>query len=118
MVAVLVIVAVVVVIAVVILVRRREPDTLDSFRRQIDALSPEARRPVVDQVHRLEEAESAEHPGTAETVTDPVTDPIADAVADPAADRSADDLGSVTDSPPEIDRTVKEPEDPEDDRGT
>jgi hypothetical protein len=29
---------------------RRANDGVDSFRRQIDALSPEARRPVVDQV--------------------------------------------------------------------
>lgn len=54
---VLVVVAIIVVVAIVIIVRRREPDTLDSFRRQIDALSPEARRPVVDQVQRLEGAD-------------------------------------------------------------
>lgn len=58
MIVVLVVVAVIVVVAIVVLVRRREPDTLDSFRRQIDALSPEARRPVVDQVQRLEDAEA------------------------------------------------------------
>jgi hypothetical protein len=32
-----------------------------TFRRQIDALSPEARRPVVDRVQQLEE-EAAESP--------------------------------------------------------
>ncbi|MDW3214411.1 MAG: hypothetical protein R8G01_10465 [Ilumatobacteraceae bacterium] len=43
--------AVAVVIIVAALVRsRRANDGVDSFRRQIDALSPEARRPVVDQV--------------------------------------------------------------------
>jgi hypothetical protein len=29
---------------------RQSRNSVDSFRRQIDALSPEARRPVVDQV--------------------------------------------------------------------
>lgn len=39
-------------IAVLVMVvrSRRSGDGVDSFRRQIDALSPEARRPVVDQV--------------------------------------------------------------------
>ncbi|MEM8621462.1 MAG: hypothetical protein AAGF73_17255 [Actinomycetota bacterium] len=41
--------------AVVLLVawllgRRRTPDGVDSFRRQIDALSPEARRPTIDKI--------------------------------------------------------------------
>lgn len=35
--------------------RSRRADGVASFRRQIDALSPEARRPVVDEVHRLDE---------------------------------------------------------------
>ena len=35
---------------------RRSRDGVDSFRRQIDALSPEARRPVVDQVQSAAEA--------------------------------------------------------------
>jgi len=47
---VLIVVAVVVVIALAIARSRRSNDGVDSFRRQIDALSPEARRPVVDQV--------------------------------------------------------------------
>jgi hypothetical protein len=44
--------AAVVVVAVVLVVvmTRRPKDAVDSFRRQIDALSPEARRGVVDQV--------------------------------------------------------------------
>ena len=47
----IVIVALVVVVIVAAVVRsRRANDGVDSFRRQIDALSPEARRPVVDQV--------------------------------------------------------------------
>ncbi len=49
--------AVALVIAVIIsaLLRSRRPDGVATFRRQIDALSPEARRPVVDQVQQLEE---------------------------------------------------------------
>ena len=50
-----VVVAVVLLVAVVAVVRRRSTDPVDSFRRQIDALGPEARRPVVDQVRRSED---------------------------------------------------------------
>ena len=52
-VAIAVAVVVVLVIAVVVVasrVARGRRDPVDSFRRQIDALSPEARRPTVDQV--------------------------------------------------------------------
>ncbi|MFW2333786.1 hypothetical protein [Ilumatobacter sp.] len=50
-VVVIVVVVAVVVVAVAIAARaRRSNDGVDSFRRQIDALSPEARRPVIDQV--------------------------------------------------------------------
>jgi hypothetical protein len=63
--AVLVVVAVVVVIVVVsvgVRARRsRHSDGVATFRRQIDALSPEARRPVVDRVQQLEE-EAADQP--------------------------------------------------------
>ncbi len=48
-------VAIVVAVIVSALRRSRNPDGVASFRRQIDALSPEARRPVVDQVQQLEE---------------------------------------------------------------
>ena len=65
MTAVLVVVAVVVVIVVVsvgVRARRsRHSDGVATFRRQIDALSPEARRPVVDKVQQLEE-EAAQAP--------------------------------------------------------
>ena len=45
--------AIVVIVIVVLLARiiRPKQDPVDSFRRQIDALSPEARRPTIDQVH-------------------------------------------------------------------
>jgi hypothetical protein len=50
-------IVVVVVIAVVlglILRGRSQHDGVDSFRRQIDALSPDARRPTVDRVKSAE----------------------------------------------------------------
>ncbi len=56
MIVVIVLLVVAVVVAVVIgLRRRRSSDPVDSFRRQIDALGPEARRPVVDQVRRVDD---------------------------------------------------------------
>ena len=45
-----VVIAVVVVLALAVRMLRPSPDPVDSFRRQIDALSPEARRPTVDKV--------------------------------------------------------------------
>ena len=66
MTAVLIAIAAVVVVAVVIVAvrarRSRHSDGVATFRRQIDALSPEARRPVDDQVQQLED-EAAETPG-------------------------------------------------------
>jgi preprotein translocase subunit SecG len=50
------VVALVVIAVVIVLVRRsRSTDGVATFRRQIDALSPEARREVVDKVQALEE---------------------------------------------------------------
>jgi hypothetical protein len=46
----LIAVVAVVVVAALVTRSRRAHDGVDSFRRQIDALSPEARRPVIDQV--------------------------------------------------------------------
>ncbi|MEP1126439.1 MAG: hypothetical protein ABJH68_21350 [Ilumatobacter sp.] len=43
-------VAIVVAAAGIALLVRPKNDPVDSFRRQIDALSPEARRPTIDQV--------------------------------------------------------------------
>jgi hypothetical protein len=48
-------VAILLVVIVGALRRARSTDGVATFRRQIDALSPEARRPVVDQVQQLEE---------------------------------------------------------------
>ena len=44
-----------VIVGAVVSRRRRQPDGVATFRRQIDALSPEARRPVVNEVQRLED---------------------------------------------------------------
>lgn len=48
-----ILIALVLLVAIVFLVTRsrRANDGVDSFRRQIDALSPEARRPVIDQMY-------------------------------------------------------------------
>ncbi|MEQ8439976.1 MAG: hypothetical protein RIB65_20985 [Ilumatobacter fluminis] len=63
---VVIVLAVAVVAAIIVSVTRyrRSRDGVDSFRRQIDALSPEARRPVVDQVQSA--AEANEPPATDE----------------------------------------------------
>jgi flagellar biosynthesis/type III secretory pathway M-ring protein FliF/YscJ len=53
---VIVIIAVVVVaIIVAIALHTRRPDTVEVFQRQIDALSPEARKPVVEKLQQLDE---------------------------------------------------------------
>lgn len=76
LVVILIVVAVVIAVAVVVIASRRSGsgDGVASFRRQIDALSPEARRPVVDQVQRLEEGiepASETAPPEPEAPTDP-----------------------------------------------
>jgi len=50
-----------VLIIAVVVRRRRGPDPVDSFRRQIDALSPEARRPTIDR-GRTDDARADEPP--------------------------------------------------------
>ena len=54
---VIVIIAVVVVVAIVVAfaLRTRRPDTVEVFQRQIDALSPEARKPTVEKLQQLDE---------------------------------------------------------------
>jgi hypothetical protein len=62
LIVVIVVLAVVVVVGVGVMLasRRKRPDGVAAFQRHIDALSPEARRPVVDQVQQLEgDAEQA-----------------------------------------------------------
>ncbi len=69
-----VLIAAVAVVLVVLAVARsrRSNDGVDSFRRQIDALSPEARRPVVDQV------QSAAGRTTSDDEVDEVDDEVDD----------------------------------------
>ena len=55
-----VVAALLVIGAVVTYRMARSNDTVESFRRQIDALSPEARRGVVDQVNRIDDAATEE----------------------------------------------------------
>ena len=62
----LLVVAAIVVVAVIVVVVRlagRRQDPVDSFRRQIDALSPEARRPTVDKVRRADEGSADDDRG-------------------------------------------------------
>lgn len=40
--------------------RGRSTDDIASFRRQIDALSPEARRPTIDQMNHVDDAANDE----------------------------------------------------------
>ncbi len=54
--AVVVAAIVVIVVVVALLMSRRRADPVDSFRRQIDALSPEARRPTISQAHGADDA--------------------------------------------------------------
>lgn len=89
---VVVLVLLVAAVAVGLLVRsRRSNDGMASFRRQIDALSPEARRPVVDQVQSA--AERRDDPAS-EAPTDVPSDPPSDAPSDPPSDTS-DGSGSA-----------------------
>ena len=53
------VVLIVVLAAVFVALRRRPHDGVDSFRRQIDALSRQARRPVVDQVQSAKTGDEA-----------------------------------------------------------
>lgn len=59
-----IIIVIIVVVAVVLglgLRNRTTDDGVDSFRRQIDALSPEARKPTVDQVKSAERPDDDDH---------------------------------------------------------
>jgi len=82
------VVAVLLVIGAVVTYRlARSNDTVESFRRQIDALSPEARRGVVDQVNRIDD-DTEEAPGadTADPPDDDIAGPPDDDIAGPPDD--------------------------------
>ncbi len=70
------IVAALLVIGAVVTYRMaRSNDTVESFRRQIDALSPEARRGVVDQVNRIDDAATRTGHRTTGRTGSPSADP-------------------------------------------
>ncbi len=83
---VLLIVAAVAAVVVFLLLRNRSANTssVDTFRRHIDALGPEARRTTVDQV----QSAAARNAGDDDAV-------------DPAGDESATEKPSSTDDTPE-----------------
>ena len=86
-VAIIVIVAVVLAITLAlvrVVARRRPVDGVESFRRHIDALGPEARRTTVDQV----QSAAARNAGDDDAV-------------DPTGDESATEKPSSTDDTPE-----------------
>jgi len=58
---VIVVIVVVAVVAGMSLRNRGATDGVDSFRRQIDALSSEARKPTVDQVKSVERSDPGIH---------------------------------------------------------
>ncbi len=61
---VLVAVAVVGLVAVAAVRRARRPDGVTTFQRQIKALSPEARRRVVDEVQRIDDEKKGPNDGS------------------------------------------------------
>ena len=88
------IVAALLVIGAVVTYRMaRSNDTVESFRRQIDALSPEARRGVVDQVNRIDDA----------AVDNTATESISAAEPDATDTQSADPPDADTAGPPDPD---------------
>lgn len=71
-------VLVVALVAVVTVQQRRSPQSsVDSFRRQIDALGPEARRTVVDQVQTVSRDQADEPEPGAPSGDDHGSDPDA-----------------------------------------
>jgi hypothetical protein len=83
----LVVVAAVVLIAVIAYgTQRKSRDGVASFKRQIDALSPEARKPVVDQVQSVSDLRRSSD-----------TPPDSDGSDDKQAADPADELGESAD---------------------
>ena len=74
MVAVVVIVVVLIVVVAAVVLPRRRSDPVDSFRRQIDALSPEARRPTISQAKPGQDAEPPAGDGADDEPDDDVAD--------------------------------------------
>jgi len=59
-----VLIAVVALVAVITMRRSRQPDGVTTFQRQIKALSPEARRRVVDEVQRIDDEKKGPDDGS------------------------------------------------------
>ena len=92
-----VVAALLVIGAVVTYRMARSNDTVESFRRQIDALSPEARRGVVDQVNRIDDAATPEPDAPDAPDARPADPPDADTAGPPDDDiagRPDDERGS------------------------
>ena len=89
-----IIIGVVVVVVVLFLMSRsrRSSDGVDSFRRQIDALSPEARRPVIDQINK-----SPDRPDP------PVDSPIDPRLDTRPVDATAGDADDGSPAEPDVD---------------
>lgn len=90
LVAVVIGVAVLALILVMISRTRRSNDGVDSFRRQIDALSPEARRPVIDQMY----GSSGRHDLRAEPRAD---EPVTSGADEAEGDATGGDAGDEGD---------------------
>ena len=99
-----VVAALLVIGAVVTYRMARSNDTVESFRRQIDALSPEARRGVVDQVNRIDDA-ATDVPDVPDAPGAPEARPADPLDADTARPSDADTAG-----PPDAD-TAGPPDD-------
>jgi hypothetical protein len=67
-------------------------DGVDSFRRQIDALSPEARRPVIDQMYHSDRKEPRIDPQIDQPSADAADD--SDSSADTGGPDAADEDGA------------------------
>jgi hypothetical protein len=78
--AVVVVVIAVVVVAIVVAfaLRNRRPDTVEVFQRQIDALSPEARKPTVEKLHQLDERGGEDDLDDLDDLDDPDRPPAED----------------------------------------
>src|SRR5262245_27747794 len=93
-VVVLLIIAVVAGIVVFLLMRNRSAhSSVDSFRRQIDALGPEARRTVVDQVQNAASRSTSEDDAATEQPEAPPT--AAEPTSPSPDDETPDDEGGA-----------------------
>ncbi len=92
----IVVAAVILIAAIAYGTQRKSRDGVASFKRQIDALSPEARKPVVDQVQSVSDLRRSSDTPTPIAAVDPDTiDPGTS--GDVKADDPSDDPGDATD---------------------